>query len=1110
LIETQVDAAPDAPAVIFDEQRLSYAELDAKANQLARHLRGLGVGPEVPVGILVDRSIEMVVGLLGVLKAGGAYVPLDPSSPRERLAMIVEDSGIEVLLTQNTLAETLSGWERIRMVRLDTEWQEIERQSRERVEGSAHPENLAYIIFTSGSTGRPKGVMVQHSSMVSRALALVKSFGITASDRLFQFVALSFDASVQEIVLSLVSGAALVLHRNPTELTATDLLRTCEQQGVTTLHLPPALWNQVADELSLTQHSIPKWLKLMLSGGETVSMQRLLTLARMAKHPTRYINGYGPTEATWTTTIYDTPLDAETLSHWARLPIGKPLAETQVYVLDERQQPVPVGAAGELYIGGQGLARGYFNQPHQTAALFLPDPFSVRPGARLYRTGDQVRILADGNLEFLGRHDAQVKLRGYRIELGEIESALLQHPRVRQCVVAAEQEAGGEKRLIAYVVREGVAGGTAKTELSVSELRQHLGARVPDYMLPAVFVMLERLPLMPNGKVDRRALSLMERSAGQASNGFTAPRTAFEEQLVTIWREVLRCEQVGVHDNFFELGGDSILSIQVTARATQAGLHLMPRDLFEHPTVAGLAQVAAAASVDGDSNETEVAGQTLETRERTFPLANLEQDELNELLAQQHDVEDVYRLSPMQEAMLFHDLYAPGSDVYFHQISVKLEGKLNVEAFERAWQQIASRHPIFRTAFVWEGVKQPVQIVHHETRIPLDHQDWRELNEGEQLERLNSLLGQERTRGFDLTQAPLMRISLIRLSDDAYQFVWSQHHLLLDGWSGLFVLREVFAYYEAYLQGQALELPAPRPYRDYISWLQRQDIAQAEQFWRRVLEGFRAPTPLGMEQPHGVPSGEQTGPDYEQQYRQLSAETTTALRLLARQDELTLNTLVQGAWAFLLSHYSGQHDVVFGTVVSGRPAELVGIESMVGLFINTLPVRVQLSPEMEVLAWLRQLQQQQADARQYQYSPLVQIRGWSEIPAGMPMFESHLVFHNNPAGADAGPLSVSLKMKEPPGAGEEHHPLVVTATAHSQLLLRISYERRRFLSSTITQLLNHLELLLTTLLKQPHARLQTLETILVESEQQQQAAVETQLAEVSVSKLKNIKRKSGN
>jgi len=1101
LIEALADAAPNALAVIFQEDRLSYAELDARANQLARHLRGLGVGPDVPVGILVERSLEMVVGLIAVLKAGGAYVPLDPATPRERLAMIVEDSGVEVLLTQSSLAGMLSEHPNATLVCFDTDWPEIERQSRERFESSVHSENLAYIIFTSGSTGRPKGVMVQHGSLVSRSLALVKSLGINSHDRLFQFVSLSFDASVQEIFLSLASGAALVLHRNPGEATTADLLLTCEQQGVTTLHLPPVFWHQVIDELSSTRQSIPKWLKMMLAGGESISMQKLATLASLAEHPTRYINCYGPTEAACTATYYDTPLDAETLLRWARLPIGKPVDETQVYVLDHQQQPVPVGAAGELYIGGRGVARGYINQPDQTAALFLPDPFSAQPGARLYRTGDQARFLPDGNLEFLGRRDAQVKVRGHRIELGEVESALLQHPRVSQCVVMQADAAGDEEveaGLIAYVVAD-----TVETELSISELREHMRERLPDYMSPSVFVLLERLPLMPNGKVDRRALSLIETSTGHASAEFAAPSTPVEEQLATIWREVLHCELVGVNDNFFELGGDSILSIQIMARATQSGLRLTPRDLFAHPTVAALARIA-------ESNELETTRQTLEAPARTpatFSLANLESDELNELIARHDDIEDIYPLSPMQEAMLFHRLYAPVSELYFHQSSVRLEGTLDVPAFERAWQQIASRHQILRTSFAWEGVTHPVQIVHRETRIPLDHQDWRELSAGEQRERLNSWLAQERTCGFDLAQAPLMRISLIRLIDNAYQFVWNQHHLLLDGWSGSLVLEEVFAYYEAYRQGQELELPVPRPYRDYISWLQRQDPEQAEQFWRSELAGFVSPTPLGMEEPHGTSSGRL---DYEQEYLELSTEATTALRLLARKNELTLNTLVQGAWAFLLSRYSGQRDVVFGTVVSGRPVELEGIDSMVGLFINTLPVRVQVSPEMEVVPWLQQLQKRQAEARQYQYSPLVQIRSWSEVPAGQPLFESHAVFHNNLHDADAGQRSMSLKIEKLPSVGEEHHPLVITAILDSQLLFRLRYERRRFRSSTMVELLKRLELLLGHFLKQPHVRLQALEEILVEAERRQQADAESRLEQFSVSKLKNLKRKSSN
>jgi amino acid adenylation domain-containing protein len=576
LCEAQARVRPDAVAVMFAGQCLTYRELNARANQLARALREHGVGPEVLVGLCLERSPEMVVGLLGILKAGAAYVPLDPTYPTDRLAYMLEDTQAPLLLTQERLASGPSSYQG-KVLCLDTDWPRIAAYRDDDVGAPTAPDNLAYVIYTSGSTGRPKGVMVPHRGVCNVAEAQARTFAVEPENRILQFASLSFDASIFEIVMALRAGATLCLASQEVLLPGTPLVEVLREESINVLTVPPSA-------LAVLPAAVLPDLHTLVVAGE-VCFRDLV--ARWA-HGRRFFNAYGPTEGSiWATVAECTEDDAPP-------PIGRPIPNTRAYVLDARLEPVPLGVPGEIYLGGAGVTRGYHGRPDLTAERYLPDPFRGEPGARMYRTGDRARRRPSGDIQFLGRVDQQLKLRGYRIEVREIEASLLRHPAVREVAVAARRTPGGETRLVAYCVpgHEPAPGGV--------ELRAFLQQRLPDFMVPAAFVLLEALPRHENGKLDRRALSAARHDMpGAEEEGWAAPRTATEEALMRIWCEVLELDHVGIHDSFFELGGHSLLATRVMARVNDAFRTDLPlRRLFELPTIAGLAAALDAAKGD--------------------------------------------------------------------------------------------------------------------------------------------------------------------------------------------------------------------------------------------------------------------------------------------------------------------------------------------------------------------------------------------------------------------------------------------------------------------------------------------------------------------------------
>ncbi len=1478
LIEAQVERTPDAIALTFEDQQLTYQELNRQANRLAHYLQTLGCGPEVVVAVCIERSLELVIALLGTLKAGGAYLPLDPTYPLKRLLFMLEDSRAALLITQEPLQGQFS---RITTICLDVNNPSIAKQQSTNPESGVSPENIAYVIYTSGSTGLPKGAMNIHQGICNRLLWMQDAYQLNTGDRVLQKTPFSFDVSVWEFFWPLLAGAQLVIARPQGHRDGAYLVNLIAEQHITTAHFVPSMLQVFLEEPELARCSS---LKRVICSGEALPFElqeRFLTSLHAALY-----NLYGPTEAAIDVTCWS----CERISHRRHVPIGRPIANIQIYILDQFLHPVAVGVAGELYIGGIGLARGYLHRPELMAERFIPDPFSTIAGMRLYKTGDRVRYQSDGTIEYLGRFDDQVKLRGFRIELGEIEATIAEHPLVRECVAQIREDTPGHKQLVAYVVPQAsfsaqqtligdeglpaehvahwqsvfyttyrepsqhadptynivgwnssytglpipaeemqewvdatvrnirscypdrvleIGCGTglllfriaphcasyvatdfseeaitylqrqlarreqllskvtllsrpahdfsglptesfdtiilnsvvqyfpsvdyllqviegalqlvkprgaifigdvrslllleafhttvelhrASSTLSIEQLRQrvqkriaqeselvldpdlffslrehfpricrvelqlkrgryhneltrfrydvilHIGEakeapaitppllswqqenltlshlrrllletapehlyitdipnarlqtamealrqlscsnpsesvgtlrqalqeylpetgvepeelwalseefpytislrwsdaspdgcldamlwrhsaesepevnfprvctkepdnppswqqyanaplreklarklsmhlqsylkeRLPGYMLPAAFVMLDALPLLSNGKLDRQGLVAPLPFIADREGEVTAPRTPVEETLAAIWADALGLEQVGIHNNFFELGGDSIRSILIIAKAHRAGLQLTPKQIFQYQTIAELAQVVSTLPVQTEQQVTPPP----------FSLVQLESQQLEQLVGPGVQIEDCYPLGPLQERMLFRYLSAPVPGLYSMQRIAVVQGNLNVEAFKQGWQQVIDRHPLLRTSFTWEQLDRPLQIVHKEATLSLEQYDWRALSASEQEVRLEEYVQTVRLYGLELARPNVMRLMAARIADDTYQLVVSNRYISIDGWSFTTLNSEAFIFYDALCQGKEQpHLELGRPYRDYIGWLQQQDLSQAEIFWRQELKDFTPSQPLVERMASSFIRQKPDNTGFARRYLCLSEATTQGLRSLSRQYHLTPNTFVQGAWALLLSGYSGKQEITFGASVSGRSVDLPGVESITGVLMNILPTRIQISAEQALLSWLTRLQDQQVQLRQYEYTPLQKIYEWCQIPKDQLLFESYLVFQNlYGLGATASLRQLSslrtLRALKTPQlfVAQQEYPLRLDAFPGIELELVISYYQRFFTASIIATMLERLRTLLDSIVANPRQQLKDL------------------------------------
>ncbi|WP_331876217.1 amino acid adenylation domain-containing protein, partial [Longimicrobium sp.] len=917
LFAAQARLTPGAAALVHADQETAYAELDARANRLAHHLRSLGVGPEARVAVFLEWGPELVVALLAVLKAGGVYVPLDPSLPDERLAFMADDAGVAALVTRDALAGRLTAGV---TVRVDADAERIAAESGEVPASGVAPEGLAYLIYTSGSTGRPKGVAVEHRAAAAHFRAMAGALEIVREDRVLQFASSGFDVSLEQVFNPLLSGATLVL-RGAELWSPAEFAARARSLGVTVANLPPAYWQEV-----LATGALPD-VRLLLVGGDALPVS-----AAAAGDATRLLNGYGPTEAVVTATAFTVPGGFAEGFAGSTAPIGRPIPGHDAYILDSRGAPVPLGVAGELFLGGL-LARGYLARPGLTAERFVPDPFGGEPGARLYRTGDRARWLADGTIEFLGRIDFQVKVRGFRIELGEIEARLREHPSVREAVVAAREVRPGDTRLVAYVVEA--------DPVEADALRAHLSERLPEYMVPAAYVRLYAFPLTPSGKVDRKALPAPDGDAF-ATRGYEAPVGETEQVLAEVWSELLGVERVGRWDNFFELGGHSLLAVRVISRVRQVlGAEVGIGDLFERPVLADLAQALATA---GPS-----ALPAIEPADRSAPLP----------------------LSFAQQRLWFVEQLGNLGSTYHVPLRQRLRGELDGAALARALDRIVARHEALRTVFAEvDGV--PEQRIPHagETHFRLVEHDLRDHPQaGAELQRL---MMEESGAPFDLARGPLIRGRLARLAEYDYVLLVTMHHIVSDGWSMGVFTRELGALYDAFRRGEPDPLPAlPIQYADYAVWQRRwvegEVLREQAEYWTQALAG--APELLELPTDHARPLKQDFSGGVVN--LALNEELTASLKAFGQRHGATLFMTLLAGWAAVLGRLSGQDDVVIGTPTANRGRS--EIEGLIGFFVNTLALRVNLSESPTGAALLAQVRERALGAQQNQDIPFEQV-----------------------------------------------------------------------------------------------------------------------------------------
>ncbi|GLX14823.1 non-ribosomal peptide synthetase [Pseudomonas straminea] len=955
-IEQQARQRSDALAAVHLDQQLTYAQLEQRANTLAVHLVDCGAGPETRVAVVCQRGLDTLVGLLAVLKAGAAYVPVDPAHPQERLAYLLDDSAPAVVLTHTTLVDRLPPLT-APLVALDT-------FAFEAASGVTAPlselggDNLAYVIYTSGSTGQPKGVMVEHRMLANLVDWHCTAFDVKPGTHTSSLAGFGFDAMAWEVWPTLCAGGTL--HLAPVQEGGDDveaLLDWWRAQPLEVSFLP----TPVAEYAFGLAQEHPT-LRTLLIGGD-----RLRQFSQARRY--QVINNYGPTETTVVAT--SGVVQPDTCLH-----IGGPIGNTQVHVLDAHLRSVPVGVVGELYIGGAGVARGYLNRPELTAERFIDDPFSSLPGARLYRSGDQVRWNADGTLEYLGRNDDQVKIRGMRIEPGEIEVAIAAWPVVKDAVVLVRDE-----HLVAWF--------TESAAVDIGQLREALRAQLPAYMVPRAFVRLEQWPLTRNGKLDRRALPVPD-SASLALSAYQAPQGGVETRMAEIWAEVLGTERVGRQDNFFELGGHSLLAIELVKRLRSAGLEADVHTLLSHPTVAALAaSERRAAALNIPANR--IPDGCTHITPELLSLTRLSQAEIDVIVAGvpggAGNVQDIYSLTPLQEGILYHHLSAGQGDPYLLQWRLTFDSLARLQAWAAALQQVIERHDILRTALVWEGLETPHQVVWRQAplsvqAISLDPSD----TQGSTLERLQRQFDARHHR-LDLTQAPLIRLVHARQPDsDEIVAIILFHHLVLDNSAMEIVSREM----AAVLEGRLAELAAPLPYRDYVAQVRLAGYdARHTAFFSEMLGDVDEPT-----LPFGLQEVAADGSAVEESRRALSGELARRVREQARRAGVSAASLLHVAWARVLSTLANRSDVVFGTVLLGRMGADDGDRSL-GVFINTLPLRV--ATALDTRSAVQAVHARLSALIAHEQASLVLAQRCSGVPAGAPLFSALLNYRHSAA-----------------------------------------------------------------------------------------------------------------
>ncbi|MGA9773066.1 MAG: amino acid adenylation domain-containing protein [Blastocatellia bacterium] len=1064
LLELQVEQRPDSIALSFEDQQLTYEELNKRSNRLAHFLQSLGIGPDDCVAVCMERSLELVTCLVGILKAGGAYMPLDPAYPPQRIEFMLKDAGAQIVLADRQSAQKVSGFGGIR---IQPDWRRGEIGSQPIVTPFAEimPENLAYVIYTSGSTGLPKGAMNTHGAVCNRLLWMQEAYGLESSDRVLQKTPYSFDVSVWEFFWALLAGARLVIARPGGHQDPNYLVTLISEQDITVIHFVPSMLQVFLDEPGA--ESLDS-LRLVVCSGEALSFelkQRFCELLTASLE-----NLYGPTEA------------AIDVSRWScrspgletrQIPIGRPIANTQLYVLDRQGQSLPAKIAGHLHIGGIGLARGYQNRPDLTAEKFIPDSCGNKPGARLYKTGDLARHLSDGSLDFIGRIDHQVKIRGFRIEPGEIEAVFRQHPSVREAVVVARENSAKSLSLIAYLIFE--QGQSA----IVRDLRSFARERLAEYMIPSAFVVLDELPLLANGKIDRAALPAPEQAQATTDERLNHAGSPLEEIVSNVWAKVLKLERVGIKDNFFELGGHSLLAAQVVSRLRRTlRLDLPLRHMFESQTVAELAE-------------------RIETSTR------LSLDHTQPILPVRRDVS--LPLSFAQQRLWFINQLEPGDASYNMPAAVHLGGRLNIVALNQSLDEIVRRHEIMRTTFATAD-ETPVQVPGPFRSSSLPVCDLRSLSHHERKAKVRQVATCEARRSFDLAVGPLLRVKLLQTGEAEHVLLLTLHHIIMDGWSLGVLVEELANLYDSFSKGHCSTLDdLPIQYADFVCWqrnhLTRESLEPLLAYWKDQLD--RLPI---MQLPLDRSRRSQTGFNGASTSRLISKELVEPIKALARQEDASLFMTLLAGFNLLLRHYTGQQDIVVGTDLANRNRPET--EALLGFFVNQVVLRTDLTGDptfRELLGRVRDMAFMAYAHQDLPFDLLVEQLQPEREPGRMPLFQILFVLQNAPMPTlEFSGLTLS-EIEIEDGTTKYDLALVMRETPEG-LVANWMYNADIFDSGTIARMSERFHALLRRIVEHPDARTNRLD-IFTQAEREQQNMEKTERQESALNRLKNVKRK---
>ncbi|MCU0285838.1 MAG: amino acid adenylation domain-containing protein [Acidobacteria bacterium] len=1065
LFARQAQKTPAKAALIFNHHRVTYRELDERTDRLKWYLASRGAGHGTIIGIMAYRAMEMMIGLLAILKVGGAYLSIDPDYPRERIEYMLKDSCTRILLT-NTM-DRVNGVNEFLPLIIDLNNQE--NDTGQPMNFQALPDTdpgLFAVLYTSGTTGTPKGAILEHRGIINRLNWMQKAYPLDQKDVLLQKTPLVFDVSIWELFWWGFHGASLCILNPGDEVNPGAVIGAIHHAGVTTIHYVPSMFIPFLEHLKNPENSGKvAGLRQIFASGEALTTHHVTLFNDLLNnvYGTKLINLYGPTEASVDVSYFNCPA-AEAIQ---KVPIGKPIDNIQLYILDKNNRLLPIGKIGELSISGTGLARGYINRPELTAEKFISNPFVK--GEKIYKTGDLALWMSDGNIEFIGRKDHQVKMKGIRIEIGEIENCLLKHEHIKDAIVVTREDEQGEKYLMAYLL--------SPLSLIERDLRNYLSRELPRYMIPTSFVQLEQIPLMPNGKVNRTLLQKIKIKKETKLTNVTNEtnetiNNEIEKELAKIWAEVLNMEEIAVSENahFFQLGGDSILALQAAIKARQVGIVLSSHQVFQYPCIKDLAAVVKSQAKKKHGLK----------KSGHFSLLQIDEKEMSELNARFPGLCAVYPLTPIQQQMLSYTLLVPDRGATVMQLSWIISGELDIHAFIEAWQTAACQHSILRTGFKNRRLKEPVMLLFNSVTIPFQQLDCSGMSAEQQYQAIKEYELDDKKQGFKLAQVPLMRLCLVILNKRRYRFICSYSALLLDNWSANLMVNDVFRFYDSYINkkarlGQALEEKSP-PFADYVHWLLNHDPSDALDFWRQQLENFNAPVEFIPRFTAGdTPvSGFLPG---QTEIKLLPLEVSH-LTALANQYHLTPATILQGAWVIALSRFTGQDDVLSGVLSYGRPEQVPGIDAMVGLFINTVPVRTKIPRSGDLIAWLREFQDNQVRLRGFDYMSFADIAvGNRALLAKIQtaIYERTFVLVKHPGEEFLSGLSHEnpIKINEYDNALIMDVPLRVYAELlGDDIIIRLRYDQGSLSLSYIEELAEHFGTVLRQGIKQPGIKME--------------------------------------